>query len=81
MKLGAGTWALLIVGGLLCLALIPALIPDSPEDAARKEAARQIEVCREGERDELAELATRRQVRAMCDRMEQQFRERYRSSP
>lgn len=78
---GKGTWALLIVGGLLCLALIPALVPDSAEDAARREAVRQIEVCREGERDALAELATRRQVRAMCDRMEQQFRERYRSSP
>lgn len=78
---GKGTWALLIVGGLVCLALIPALVPDSAETAARREAARQIEVCRAGERDELAELSTRRQVRAMCDEMERRFRERYRSSP
>jgi len=77
-------WIILTpVLGLLGLMVLGAAInaTDTPEDKARKSSALAIELCWKDVKDDLEERSTRRIMRTVCEKMEDDFRRKYNRAP
>jgi hypothetical protein len=74
-----GSVAVLVLLGTAALGF--GMMNVTPEDRQRWDEEDAIERCREAQDDPLQELATRRLIRAGCDRMEAQFRTKWGRSP
>lgn len=77
-------WIILTpVLGLLGLMALGAAInaTDTPEDKARKSSAMAIELCWKDVKDDLEERSTRRFMRTVCEKMEDDFRRKYNRAP
>lgn len=75
--------AVLFFGFIAFVAIGLVLAPDVPPEvrAAKAHDRDTIALCRKEQDDELKELATRRFIRAACDKMEADFRTKYGVAP
>ncbi|MNP28985.1 hypothetical protein D3C76_1219900 [compost metagenome] len=69
--------------GLLGMMVLGAIIQatDTPEDKARKSASLAIELCWKDVKDDIEERSTRRLIRSMCEKMEDDYRHKYNRAP